>query len=127
MEQELKISNAEYLKLNKRIQSNEKYVESLKEDLQEHSETMSKMQAELEEVKHNRVLNEDTISLMMENAVRNGLSDVMSEIKAQDERIRNLEVDKYKTAYQTIKWFSIAGGTVIVTFIVTSLIKAIVN
>ncbi|EAC2921748.1 hypothetical protein E4S99_15065 [Listeria monocytogenes] len=127
MEQELKISNAEYLKLNKRIQSNEKYVESLKEDLQEHSETMSKMQAELEEVKHNRVLNEDTLSLMMENAVRNGLSDVMSEIKAQDERIRNLEVDKYKTAYQTIKWFSIAGGTVIVTFIVTSLIKAIVN
>ncbi|EAK9260776.1 hypothetical protein E9535_15930, partial [Listeria monocytogenes] len=125
MEQELKISNAEYLKLNKRIQSNEKYVESLKEDLQEHSETMSKMQAELEEVKHNRVLNEDTLSLMMENAVRNGLSDVMSEIKAQDERIRNLEVDKYKTAYQTIKWFSIAGGTVIVTFIVTSLIKAI--
>lgn len=127
MEQELKISNAEYLKLNKRIQSNEKYVESLKEDLQEHSETMSKMQAELEEVKHNRVLNEDTLSLMMENAVRNGLSDVMSEIKAQDERIRNLEVDKYKTAYQTIKWFSIAGGTVIVTFIVTSLIKSIVN
>lgn len=110
MEQELKISNAEYLKLNKRIQSNEKYVESLKEDLQEHSEAMSKMQAELEEVKHNRVLNEDTLSLMMENAVRNGLSDVMSEIKAQDERIRNLEVDKYKTAYQAIKWVSVWGG-----------------
>ncbi|MBF2642686.1 hypothetical protein [Listeria seeligeri] len=127
MEQELKISNAEYLKLNKRIQSNEKYVESLKEDLQEHSEAMSKMQAELEEVKHNRVLNEDTLSLMMENAVRNGLSDVMSEIKAQDERIRNLEVDKYKTAYNTIKWVAIAGGTVLVTFIVTSVIKAIVN
>ncbi|HEM1440022.1 hypothetical protein ORY89_06565 [Listeria monocytogenes] len=127
MEQELKISNAEYLKLNKRIQSNEKYVESLKEDLQEHSEAMSKMQAELEEVKHNRVLNEDTLSLMMENAVRNGLSDVMNEIKAQDERIRNLEVDKYKTAYRAIKWVSVSGGAVIVAYIFGALIKAIVN
>ncbi|MBC1752535.1 hypothetical protein [Listeria seeligeri] len=127
MEQELKISNAEYLKLNKRIQSNEKYVESLKEDLQEHSEAISKMQAELEEVKHNRVLNEDTLSLMMENAVRNGLSDVMNEIKAQDERIRNLEVDKYKTAYQAIKWVSVSGGAVIVAYIFGALIKAIVN
>lgn len=127
MEQELKISNAEYLKLNKRIQSNEKYVESLKEDLQEHSEAMSKMQAELEEVKHNRVLNEDTLSLMMENAVRNGLSDVMSEIKAQDERIRNLEVDKYKTAYKSLSWASATGGVVVIGAIVTAIIKAIIN
>lgn len=127
MEQELKISNAEYLKLNKRIQSNEKYVESLKEDLQEHSEAMSKMQAELEEVKHNRVLNEDTLSLMMENAVRNGLSDVMSEIKAQDERIRNLEVDKYKTAYKSMSWASTVGGAVVIGAIVTAIIKAIIN
>ncbi|MBC1482197.1 hypothetical protein [Listeria immobilis] len=127
MEQELKISNAEYLKLNKRIQSNEKYVESLKEDLQEHSEAMSKMQAELEEVKHNRVLNEDTLSLMMENAVRNGLSDVMSEIKAQDERIRNLEVDKYKTAYKSLSWASAAGGVVVIGAIVAAILKAIIN
>ncbi|EAF6080053.1 hypothetical protein AQO53_03450 [Listeria monocytogenes] len=127
MEQELKISNAEYLKLNKRIQSNEKYVESLKEDLQEHSVAMSKMQAELEEVKHNRVLNEDTLSLMMENAVRNGLSDVMNEIKAQDERIRKLEVDKYKTAYKSLSWASTVGGAVVIGAIVTGIIKAIIN
>lgn len=119
MNQEVKISNADYLTLNKRIQSNEKYVESIKEDLQQTNAVISKIQEEFEEVKHNRVLNEDTLSLMMENAVRNGLSDVLKELKNQEERIRSLEVDKYKMAYRVIVWVLSVSGAVWVTYIVT--------
>lgn len=119
MNQEVKISNADYLTLNKRIQSNEKCVEELRNDLQGSGAVISKIQEELEEVKHNRVLNEDTLSLMMENAVRNGLSEVMKELKVQEERIRSLEVDKYKMAYRLIGWVAGVAGAVVVTYIVT--------
>ncbi|EUJ44024.1 hypothetical protein [Listeria fleischmannii] len=119
MDQKVELSNADYLALNKRIQNNEKCVEELRNDLQGSDAVISKIQEELEEVKHNRVLNEDTLSLMMENAVRNGLSEVMKELKVQEERIRSLEVDKYKMAYRLIGWVAGVAGAVVVTYIVT--------
>ncbi|WP_088815438.1 MULTISPECIES: hypothetical protein [Listeria] len=118
MNQEVKISNADYLTLNKRIQSNEKCVESLKEDLQQSNAVISKMQEEFEEVKHNRVLNEDTLSLMMENAVRNGLGEVLKEIKDHEKQIHELKIDKYKMSYRIIVWgFSVAGAVAITYFV----------
>ncbi|MBC2149485.1 hypothetical protein [Listeria booriae] len=120
MEQKIELTNEVYLELNRKVDETAQSVDELKKE-------QGDMRSDLNRIKGNRILDEDTLGMIMEKAVRKGVSGVLETIADQDRRIRELEIEKYKTAHSAWKWVILAAGGTGITFIVTSFIQAIVN
>lgn len=120
MEQEIRLTNEEFSEIDKKLSENSRMISEIEDKQQV-------MREDLDTLKSNRVLDEDTLELIMGRAIKAGLSDVMDKIATQDERIRELEIDKFKTSHSTLRWFFLTAGAVIIAFIITAFINAVVN
>ncbi|MBC1230561.1 hypothetical protein HBP99_12125 [Listeria booriae] len=120
MEQEVKLSNKTFMDLHEQVRKNKSSIRVLEEDSKEYRERISELEKEQE-------LKEATLTYIIEKAINEALKPYADENTILKDQIKDLQIDKYKTAYNAWKWVSVSAGLVIVGFIMTSFINAIVN
>lgn len=127
MEQEIKLSNANFMKMHEAIKKNELDIRALRTGMDEIEEQQSSHSETLKDLMTYRDLNQATLRFVIKESVNEAVEPLLTRVSNLERDVSNLETEKYKTAYEALKWVSIAGGGVIIAFIVGELIKAVVN
>ncbi|EPM2572224.1 hypothetical protein ACVET5_001365 [Listeria monocytogenes] len=121
------MSNENFMRMHEAIKKNELDIKTL----QTHNKTIKNELEEQNEVLKGlttyRELNEATLRFVIKESVSAAVEPLMQRITSLENNVSNLETEKYKTAYDTVKWIAIAGGSVVIAFVVGEIIKAVVN
>lgn len=120
MEQEVKLSNKTFMELHEQVKKNETDISDLKINSGKHSERLADLEEE-------QKIKGATLTYIIKEAINEALEPYANENSNLKDQIKDLQIDKFKTAYSAWKWVAISAGVVVVGFVVTSFINAIVN
>ncbi|EAC4521930.1 hypothetical protein AAU18_04400 [Listeria monocytogenes] len=127
MEQEIKLTNENFMRMHEKIEKNKLQIANLQVGFKNIEEEQVRQDSEIKELMVSRELSEATLKFIIKESVNEAVEPLLDRINALEKDVSKLETEKYKNAYETVKWISIAGGSVIIAFVVGELIKAIVN
>ncbi|EAE1669465.1 hypothetical protein ARW38_13520 [Listeria monocytogenes] len=127
MEQEIKLTNENFMRMHEKIEKNKLQITNLQVGFKNIEEEQVRQDSEIKELMVSRELSEATLKFIIKESVNEAVEPLLDRINTLEKDVSNLETEKYKNAYETVKWISIAGGSVIIAFVVGELIKAIVN
>ncbi|EAD8851615.1 hypothetical protein MXG18_002292 [Listeria monocytogenes] len=127
MEQEIKLTNENFMRMHEKIEKNKLQIANLQVGFKNIEEEQVRQDSEIKELMVSRELSEATLKFIIKESVNEAVEPLLDRINTLEKDVSNLETEKYKNAYETVKWISIAGGSVIIAFVVGELIKAIVN
>lgn len=127
LEQEIKLTNENFMRMHEKIEKNKLQITNLQVGFKNIEEEQVRQDTEIKELMVSRELSEATLKFIIKESVNEAVEPLLHRINALEKDVSKLETEKYKNAYETVKWISIAGGSVIIAFVVGELIKAIVN
>lgn len=115
------------MRMHEKIEKNKLQITNLQVGFKNIEEEQVRQDTEIKELMVSRELSEATLKFIIKESVNEAVEPLLDRINALEKDVSKLETEKYKNAYETVKWISIAGGSVIIAFVVGELIKAIVN
>ncbi|EAG8700711.1 hypothetical protein CHT76_08350 [Listeria monocytogenes] len=127
MEQEIKLTNENFMKMHEKIEKNKLEIRTLQTGFKNIEEEQARQDEEIKDLMTSRELSKATLKFIIKESVNEAVEPLLQRVNTLEKDVSNIETEKYKTAYETVKWISIAGGSVIIAFIVGELIKAVVN
>ncbi|MEG0239504.1 MAG: hypothetical protein RR643_05070 [Anaerorhabdus sp.] len=123
MNQEVHLTNEAFVNLHDEVRANTN-------ELQDHEEKFREQDLKFRELERKMVMHDSKITDLQkfheinEATLRYVIKEELQPLVTQ---VNALENDKFKMAFNVLKWVLIVIGGVVVTFIVSSAISAIVN
>ncbi|WP_271002182.1 hypothetical protein [Listeria seeligeri] len=127
MDQEIKLTNENFMRMHERIEKNKIEIRTLQTGFKNIEEEQARQDEEIKDLMTSRELSKATLKFIIKESVNEAVEPLLQRVNTLEKDVAHLETDKYKTAYETIKWISIASGGVVIAFIVGEIIKAVVN
>ncbi|EUJ44416.1 hypothetical protein [Paenilisteria rocourtiae] len=127
MEQEVKLTNRNFTEMTVEVKENSADIIALKGDIADLKAAQNEHGERISELEKQHEMSEATLRYIILEVVTETIKPVIEENRSLKEEIAELRLEKYKLAFNVLKWVGVTGGAVGVIYIMNEIIKAVVN
>lgn len=127
MEQEVKLTNRNFTEMTVNVKENSADIIALKDGFAELKAAQNSHSDRITELEKQHEMSEATLRYIILEVVTETIKPVLEENRSLKAEIAELRLEKYKLGFNVLKWFGATAGAVGVIYIVTEIIKAVVN